>query len=157
VLALREDARGRLTRLLQRTAQWLGEGRISEVAESCDRIPGNTSTGAPRWAGCVALGENRTGRTGLDQISARLGTSRSNRASGGALPSAGCSLGLLTAGSISGQDPFDQFAHARRVAVGIERIGLEPVGSVSRKGEIVRRIIAMRREEARAIQVDQTP
>jgi glutamate-ammonia-ligase adenylyltransferase len=32
VLALREDARGRLTRLLQRTAQWLGEGRISEVA-----------------------------------------------------------------------------------------------------------------------------
>ena len=32
VLALREDARGRLTRLLQRTAQWLTEGRITEVA-----------------------------------------------------------------------------------------------------------------------------
>ena len=32
VLALRDDARGRLMRLLQRTAQWLGEGRISEVA-----------------------------------------------------------------------------------------------------------------------------
>jgi glutamate-ammonia-ligase adenylyltransferase len=32
VLALRDDARGRLMRLLQRTAQWLNEGRISEVA-----------------------------------------------------------------------------------------------------------------------------
>jgi [glutamine synthetase] adenylyltransferase / [glutamine synthetase]-adenylyl-L-tyrosine phosphorylase len=32
VLALREDARGRLTRLLQRTAQWLAEGRITEIA-----------------------------------------------------------------------------------------------------------------------------
>jgi glutamate-ammonia-ligase adenylyltransferase len=32
VQALRDDARGRLMRLLQRTAQWLGEGRISEVA-----------------------------------------------------------------------------------------------------------------------------
>jgi len=32
VLALREDARGRLSRLMQRTAQWLGEGRINEVA-----------------------------------------------------------------------------------------------------------------------------
>jgi glutamate-ammonia-ligase adenylyltransferase len=32
VLALRDDARGRLMRLLQRTAQWLTEGRISEVA-----------------------------------------------------------------------------------------------------------------------------
>ena len=32
VQALRDDARGRLMRLLQRTAQWLKEGRISEVA-----------------------------------------------------------------------------------------------------------------------------
>ena len=32
VLALREDARGRLTRLLQRTAQWLADGRITEIA-----------------------------------------------------------------------------------------------------------------------------
>ncbi len=32
VLALREDARGRLTRLLQRTAQWLAEGRITEIS-----------------------------------------------------------------------------------------------------------------------------
>ena len=32
VLALREDARGRLIRLLQRTAQWLTEGRITEIA-----------------------------------------------------------------------------------------------------------------------------
>ena len=32
VLTLREDARGRLTRLLQRTAQWLAEGRITEIA-----------------------------------------------------------------------------------------------------------------------------
>ena len=32
VLALREDARGRLTRLLQRTAQWLADGRITESA-----------------------------------------------------------------------------------------------------------------------------
>ena len=32
VLALREDARGRLGRLLQRTAQWLEEGRASEEA-----------------------------------------------------------------------------------------------------------------------------
>ncbi len=32
VLALREDARNRLTRLVQRTAQWLREGRVSEDA-----------------------------------------------------------------------------------------------------------------------------
>jgi glutamate-ammonia-ligase adenylyltransferase len=32
VMALRDDARGRLMRLLQRTAQWLGEGRIGESA-----------------------------------------------------------------------------------------------------------------------------
>ena len=32
VQALRDDARGRLMRLLQRTAQWLKEGRISDVA-----------------------------------------------------------------------------------------------------------------------------
>ncbi|MBM3386069.1 MAG: bifunctional [glutamate--ammonia ligase]-adenylyl-L-tyrosine phosphorylase/[glutamate--ammonia-ligase] adenylyltransferase [Betaproteobacteria bacterium] len=32
VLALREDARGRLTRLLQRTAQWLDEGRVNDEA-----------------------------------------------------------------------------------------------------------------------------
>jgi glutamate-ammonia-ligase adenylyltransferase len=32
VQALRDDARGRLMRLLQRTAQWLNEGRISEVS-----------------------------------------------------------------------------------------------------------------------------
>lgn len=32
VQALRDDARGRLMRLLQRTAQWLKDGRISEVA-----------------------------------------------------------------------------------------------------------------------------
>ena len=32
VLALREDARARLSRLLARTAQWLDEGRVSEVA-----------------------------------------------------------------------------------------------------------------------------
>ena len=32
VQALREDARGRLMRLLQRTAQWLEEGRVSEEA-----------------------------------------------------------------------------------------------------------------------------
>ncbi len=32
VHALRDDARGRLMRLLQRTAQWLGEGRVSEDA-----------------------------------------------------------------------------------------------------------------------------
>ncbi|MEI8325381.1 MAG: bifunctional [glutamate--ammonia ligase]-adenylyl-L-tyrosine phosphorylase/[glutamate--ammonia-ligase] adenylyltransferase, partial [Betaproteobacteria bacterium] len=32
VLALREEARARLVRLLQRTAQWLREGRVSEVA-----------------------------------------------------------------------------------------------------------------------------
>ena len=32
VQALRDDARGRLMRLLQRTAQWLDEGRISEEA-----------------------------------------------------------------------------------------------------------------------------
>jgi len=32
VQALRDDARGRLMRLLQRTAQWLSEGRIAEVA-----------------------------------------------------------------------------------------------------------------------------
>ena len=30
VLALRDEARGRLTRLLQRTAQWLEEGRVNE-------------------------------------------------------------------------------------------------------------------------------
>ena len=32
VLALREDARGRLARLVERTAQWLQEGRVSEEA-----------------------------------------------------------------------------------------------------------------------------
>ena len=32
VLALREEARHRLIRLLQRTAQWLREGRVSEIA-----------------------------------------------------------------------------------------------------------------------------
>jgi len=32
VMALRDDARGRLMRLLQRTAQWLSEGRIGEDA-----------------------------------------------------------------------------------------------------------------------------
>jgi glutamate-ammonia-ligase adenylyltransferase len=32
VMALRDDARGRLMRLLQRTAQWLGEGRIGDIA-----------------------------------------------------------------------------------------------------------------------------
>ena len=32
VLALRDDARGRLMRLLQRTAQWLDEGRVSDEA-----------------------------------------------------------------------------------------------------------------------------
>ena len=32
VMALRDDARGRLMRLLQRTAQWLSEGRIGEGA-----------------------------------------------------------------------------------------------------------------------------
>ena len=32
VLALRDDARGRLVRLLQRTAQWLAVGRVSEEA-----------------------------------------------------------------------------------------------------------------------------
>jgi [glutamine synthetase] adenylyltransferase / [glutamine synthetase]-adenylyl-L-tyrosine phosphorylase len=32
VMALRDDARGRLMRLLQRTAQWLNEGRIGEGA-----------------------------------------------------------------------------------------------------------------------------
>jgi glutamate-ammonia-ligase adenylyltransferase len=32
VMALRDDARGRLMRLLQRTAQWLNEGRIGESA-----------------------------------------------------------------------------------------------------------------------------
>ena len=32
VLALKDDARGRLLRLLQRTAQWLQEGRFGEVA-----------------------------------------------------------------------------------------------------------------------------
>ena len=32
VMALRDDARGRLMRLLQRTAQWLDAGRVSEVS-----------------------------------------------------------------------------------------------------------------------------
>jgi glutamate-ammonia-ligase adenylyltransferase len=32
VLALREDARNRLSRLVQRTAQWLREGKVSEDA-----------------------------------------------------------------------------------------------------------------------------
>ena len=76
-------------------------------------------------------------RSGLSTIGTVIGSSRSQSDRGGG------ALSSITARNlIAGQDPLDQLAHARRVAVGEERVGLEPVSGVAREGEVVVRIAA---------------